>query len=729
MSIRTTWNLVVFLAASFALHGCGSGSYGPTDPTDPIDNDPGPLSLLPTPAEKLQLTQSTSCDAVRDYVSDSISDLFLSSGYPVCPDCTLMAADLLFVARETTPALVIAAADTGAATPAPASFDEVTGTNTQESGVDELDRIEADSTGNFYLLDGRHLVVANGLPPAELRELANMNLGAIGHPQGLMLDEAKEQLVVVLTGDRLVSPANTSLVAPEIWAAQVVKLLFIDVSNPADPTIVRRLVIDGFKIAARRIDSRVHLVTHFTPLLPTDIAFNQTLIDLQQQHANALSGGPGDVDALAQTLRDTVAALVAATSGEDYLPAIWSQEGEAEPVRLDDPTCGDIATPDVSMPFALTTVMSVDTNGLNVGKLTIANNAWNVYASGQNLYLMQTSAGWWWDRRQSQQTAIFKIAVGGGRPTYEAMGLVDGWANSSYQYSEFEGNLRVATTRWERDPAEDAPFQHNNLYVLADTAAGRMEVIGAVRAFGINERIFSARFLGDRGYVVTFRQIDPLFTFDLSDPRNPRLAGELELPGVSTYIHPLESDYLLTIGIAGNDTGLNGQPQLQIFDVQDLSDPRLLHSYVPRFAADGFAWTSALYDPHAFNFFDTAGVLTIPLQYRASRLADHFSGFVAFKVDTLAGFTELGRLDHSDLARREYCPDPSLGVSLIICDAGYYLESANPSRSVSAIFDERTYIYTLSDVGMKVSAAQDFSDPVAVLPLPFPNQYWWWVVN
>ena len=228
---------------------------------------------------------------------------------------------------------------------------------------------------------------------------------------------------------------------------------------------------------------------------------------------------------------------------------------------------------------------------------------------------------------------------------------------------------------------------------------------------------------------MTFRQIDPLFTFDLSDPRNPRLAGEVELPGVSTYIHPLESDYLLTIGIDGDDTGLNGQIQLQIFDVQKLDDPQLVHSYVPKFDVDGFAWTSALYDPHAFNFFDTAGVLTIPLQYRASRLADHFSGFVAFKVDTLAGFTELGRLDHSDLARREYCPDPSLGVSLIICDAGYYLESANPSRSVSAIFDERTYIYTLSDVGMKVSAAQDFSDPVAVLPLPFPNQYWWWVVN
>jgi len=228
---------------------------------------------------------------------------------------------------------------------------------------------------------------------------------------------------------------------------------------------------------------------------------------------------------------------------------------------------------------------------------------------------------------------------------------------------------------------------------------------------------------------VTFRQIDPLFAFDLSQPHDPRLVGELELPGVSTYIHPLDANYLLTIGIEGDDTGLNGQTQLQIFDVQDLSDPQLVHSHVPEFDADGFAWTSALYDPHAFNYFDAANVLTIPVQYWASRLDEHFSGFVAFSVSTSDGFTELGRLDHSDLARRTYCPDPSLGISVVICDAGHYLESANPSRSVSATFDGNTYIYTLSDVGMMVSTDEDFSNPVAILPLPYPNVYWWWVAN
>jgi len=384
MSIRIKLNLVVIHAALLAMQGCGSGA------SDPISSAPGPVSLRQTPVEKLQLTQSTSCEAVKDYVSSSISDLFLSSDYSVCPSCIRTA--------EGSPMMAVADTTT-------ASFTEVTGTNTQESGVDELDRIEADTSGNFYVLDGRHLVVANGLPPEGLREVANINLGDVGHPHGLMLDEATAQLVVVLTGQALIGPARNSFIAPEILANPVVQLLFIDVSDPANPTIDRRLAIDGFKIAARRIGSRAHLVSHFTPIMPVEITGNPALIDLQRQHADALAGGPGNVNELAQSVRETVAALVAATNGEDYVPEIWLQEGEQEPVLLSDPTCGSIAIPDVSMPFALTMVTSVDTDGTNVDRLAVANNSWNVYASEQNLYLMQMSSGWWWDRLQTQQTA------------------------------------------------------------------------------------------------------------------------------------------------------------------------------------------------------------------------------------------------------------------------------------------------------------------------------------
>jgi hypothetical protein len=260
--------------------------------------------------------------------------------------------------------------------------------------------------------------------------------------------------------------------------------------------------------------------------------------------------------------------------------------------------------------------------------------------------------------------------------------------------------------------------------VLGDNGTGRLDVVGKVNGFAADERIFSARFLGTRGFVVTFRQVDPLFTFDLSVPQDPRLVGELEIPGVSTYLHPLDDAHLLTIGFDGDQNRLNGQFQLQIFDVQDLAEPRLLHKLVPRFDAPGFAWTSATHDHLAFNYFLEGGTLTVPVQHYASSTRDHFSGFIAFSVSAANGFAELGRLDHSDLARTEHC-STTTGIVPAPCSAPIYLDAAQPRRAVAAQFGGATYIYTLSNVGMKVSAARTFGTPIATLPLPGGNTYWW----
>ena len=231
-----------------------------------------------------------------------------------------------------------------------------------------------------------------------------------------------------------------------------------------------------------------------------------------------------------------------------------------------------------------------------------------MYASQDNLYLLQTSDGWWFrPERQRQQTAIYKIAIGDGAPEPRAYGRVDGWVQSSFQLSEHDGFLRVVTNRNEVEPTDDRVLQDNNLYVLQDNNARRLREVGSVLGFGKNERIFSARLLGERGYVVTFRQIDPLFTFDLSNPRDPRLAGEVEIKGVSTYIHPLDDAHLLTIGFDGDENRLNGDFRLQIFDVRNLEDPRLIHSLVPLFDAPGHAWTPATYDHLAFNYFRAGG--------------------------------------------------------------------------------------------------------------------------
>jgi hypothetical protein len=703
MDMFTTARTGSLLLPLALLAACG-GSGG--DTADPA-RDAG---LVATPKSVLQLEEPATCAAFNEHVTNAVTGLIVNGGFTGCRDCLVTLA--------------------GGAAAQPAlgtdsrSFTAFSETNNQESGVDELDQIEADANGNFYLLDGTALVIANGLPPANLRQIAKLELG--GHPEGLVLDPANRRLVIARS-ELSVLPMPLSGGGPAILPPQpmnpVTELIFVNVADPTAPVIDRRLKIEGFRLAVRRIGARVHLVSHTTPFMPLPLTADPQLLDLQQRFASAVPESAAAASITAQ-IRTRVASLVAATDPFEYLPNISVSSGTQPFVDITPPNCANVAIPDVAMPLALTAVTSVDSDGTNVGSLTVANNSWNVYASEKHVYLPQTSGGWWFNRAQRQETAIYKIEVGAGRPVYRAFGSVEGWADSSFQFSEYNGYLRVATNRWERDPVADRWLQDNHLYVLGDDGTGTLGVVGKVAGFGSGERIFSTRFLGPRGFVVTFRQIDPLFTFDLSVPQDPRLVGQVDIPGVSTYLHPLDDAHLLTIGFDGNQNRLNGNFQLQIFDVQNLREPRLLHKFVPKFEAPGFAWTSATYDHLAFNYFPAGGTLTVPVQYYGADFRDHFSGFVAFSVSAANGFAELGRLDHSDLARREYCTTQT-GVAPVICTAGAYLEAASPRRAVSAQYAGATYIYTLSNVGMKVSAAPTFGTAIAVLPLPGSNRYPW----
>lgn len=693
--------LPVLLVAGLSACGGGGSEIGGDDAT-PVN------ALVSTPTETLELQQPASCDALRSYVSESVADLVLNNGFVDCINCAVTLAEG-------------APLEAGMGTDA-SSFDAFTGTNNQERGVDELDIVEADENGNFYLIDGNHLVVANGLPPANLREIASLDLSNTGRPEGLVLDPVNQRLVVVLSEIAWFDPV--ALFAPTPFPTDpVMRLLFVDVRDPANPVINRRLKIKGFKIAVRRIGDRVHVVSHYTPVMPPILSTDVQLVDLKQRYWDAIAAGD-DNDDIAKDIRARVNTLVASTDIADYLPSLMTKEESGDYTDVTTPNCADVAYPDAPMRIALTTITSLDSDGKNVDALTVANNAWDVYASQSNVYLLQTSDGWWFrPERQRQQTAIYKIAIGDGAPEPRALGRVDGWVQSSFQLSEYDGFLRVVTNRNEFDPTDEVVRQDNNLYVLQDNNARELREVGSVLGFGKNERIFSARLLGERGYVVTFRQIDPLFTFDLSNPRDPRLVGEVEITGVSTYIHPLDDAHLLTIGFDGDENRLNGDFRLQIFDVRNLEDPRLIHSFVPLFDAPGHAWTPATYDHLAFNYFAKAGTLTVPVQYWSSVVDRHFSGFMAFSVSIADGFGVLGRLDHSDLARDRFCADPGTGIPEI-CLSGAYLESANPRRTVSALFADDTYMYTLSNVGMKVSPAADFGNAVGVLPLPYRNDWW-----
>ena len=668
--------------------GCGGSGGGSNPPGGDQRAD-----LIDTPAGKLTLTTVSSCDAFESFVARSVAELMIRGVTVPCPNCV--------IANGSAVGILASAEDSS-------SFRAFTTTNTQELGVDELDYIDTDIDGNFYVVDEGRLIVANGLPPDELSEIASLELTANGFAEGLILDPANDRIVAVVSDfSFFVQPAALTIAPPVDPIAQ---LVLIDVADPANPVIDGRVLVSGFRLAVRRIGSRIHVVTHATPAIPDEIFFDNGLQLLRDELQDAISAEDDAlIDALQADIHDAVASLVAASGVEAFLPDV-TIERDGMSVDASRPNCADVALPDVDMPLAVTSVTSIDSDGTNPSTLMVANNAWNVYTSEASVYLTQSSGGWWFDDRQKQQTAIYKVSIGSGAPQYRALGVVDGWLGSSFQLSEHDGFLRAVTHRTDFDPDGLLVNDDNGLYVLEDDGVGTLRIVGDVVGFGAREQIFATRLLGDRGFVVTFRQIDPLFAFDLSDPRDPRLLGELEIPGVSTYIHPLDDAHLLTIGYDGDDQRLNGDFQLQIFDVQNLDDPRLIHKLVPEFDAAGHTWTSATHDHRAFNYFAEAGTLTVPVQYRAAELHEDFSGFVAFRVDTQTGFSELGRLDHSDLARARDCVTGT-GSAPLWCTDGTYLESARPLRSVSALVGDATWIYTLSTVGMKSSTADDFANP------------------
>ncbi len=209
----------------------------------------------------------------------------------------------------------------------------------------------------------------------------------------------------------------------------------------------------------------------------------------------------------------------------------------------------------------------------------LVSGATDFYVSTENIYIANET----WDSSQTC-TEITKFHYAGGRITGVAAGSVRGYLNNSFSMNEYEGYLRVVTTYYG---GEENRTEHNALYVL-DESLGQT---GAIEGLAGGETIRSARFFGDTGYFVTFKETDPLFCADLSDPSNPRILGELEISGFSSYLHFYGDGLLLGIGYeADEETGITTGIKLSMFDI---SDPANL-TEVNRFVISGITWCPAI---------------------------------------------------------------------------------------------------------------------------------------
>jgi uncharacterized secreted protein with C-terminal beta-propeller domain len=251
----------------------------------------------------------------------------------------------------------------------------------------------------------------------------------------------------------------------------------------------------------------------------------------------------------------------------------------------------------------------------------------------------------------------------------------------------------------------------NRVSVLSESD-GELKVIGESEELAPGERITSARFVGTKAFVVTVRQIDPLFTLDLSDPTHPKKVGELKVPGFSTYIHPLSDRYILAIGqyLPENGDWRARAIKISVFDVSDLAKPREMAT---KLVGTSFGWSEAAYDHRAFNYFAEKRLLAIPFADR-NPACSGWCGFVSdlrvFAVDPEAvnpdaTITFKGALNMADVYRS------------FNNDRWQYYWAPWVRRSVMA----DNFAYAISDAGIRVADVDTLGNPIKTAVFDAPG--------
>jgi hypothetical protein len=268
---------------------------------------------------------------------------------------------------------------------------------------------------------------------------------------------------------------------------------------------------------------------------------------------------------------------------------------------------------------------------------------------------------------------------------YLGSGVVNGTPQNQYSFDEWNGNLRVATQLAHRveDPANGpwGDIVTSSQVSVLTLSNGRLQNTGTSVPVAQGDRLYASRFLGSRGFLVASRQVDPLITFDLSDPAHPTKVAELQVSGFSSFLYPIDDTHMLAIGelIGSNDS--SAQLQLTLFNVADLAAPTVQSQVL---VGQGWASSEALWDPKALTWFPDKNLLALPfVDYQPST---DWSGFVSdlrlFHVDTTAGITPVGSLSMADVYENtgdqswSYYWSPLIERSILADNAVYAISNA-----------------------------------------------------
>lgn len=574
----------LLMALAVVAAACGGEGTTTTTTTEPGAAGDPPVGLF---ASSLQVANS--CDDLLDHYVEHALELVTPYGLP---------GDYWgWPAFEGDMAVEESATDGGDDSDgAPRAGVDYSTTNVQEAGVDEPDIVKTDGRHVFALLDGS-LRVAE-VDGTEVTVVGADRFGDVQYSTMLLVDDRLLLLGAGWSESRSVGGADIAFPG---GGSPISTVLELDVSDPADPEVLRTLRVDGSVLSARMIGDRVRLVTRSRP------------VGFAWQYPEG-SGLRAEREAL-----DANRELIRTSTIDQWLPYyVLSDEVSGEETEGTLVDCGDVYLPPEPSGVSTLSITSFELadDGLADRSPTgLVAEGETVYASPTGLYVatqrwvdwrVLAEAGDAEDEADGFTTAIHRFSLLGPSARYEASGEVPGFLIGQWAMSEHEGDLRVASTTnpwgwWSSDESE------SQLSVLRADDDGQLETIGEVGGMGVTETIRAVRFIGDVGYIVTFRQTDPLYVIDVSDPTAPVIDGELKITGYSAYLHPVGEGLLLGVGQDATEEGQVLGTQFSLFDVTDPTDPQRVDQIT---IEDG--WAEAEWDHKAFLWWD--GLALSPYQ-------------------------------------------------------------------------------------------------------------------
>lgn len=587
--------------------------------------------------------------------------------------------------------------------PPPSGPTTGTGTNNQVAGVDEADFVKNDGQ-YIYLAQHGGLRIVDAWPAGEAHQVSLTALE--GTPKKLFVhgDRALVYVAIGAAAGWNQGECTYGYDCDFTGDGTTTRALIFDITDRSAPQLIRSISLPGSLIAGRRIGNAVHTVvtTNPNPFVglryypEQDVCANEPIFGFEQPTAAARYVAHRAFN----DLRDANRKIIEDTDLSGLLPVIGDSAAPTDPLAA----CTSLYESQVNDGAAFMTIASLDlTTSDPVVSSTIVSRSGAVYASGEALYVAVPHTS---DVDEFEGAAVscihkFQIGEAPSATGYIGSGTVVGRPLNQFAMDEQDGFLRIATTNGH----VPSPEVESRLTVFEE-ADNELVAVGEVTGIAPTEDIRSVRFDGDRAFIVTFKKTDPLFTFDLSDPSDPKQLGELKIPGFSTYMHMLDANHLLSIGYDADDHGdfafFDGV-LLQVFDVTDPLHPTLAHRHV--IGTRGSS-SEALTNHLAFTYYNELSLLSVPMtvceggndgQYGQTM---SFSGLMLFDVSTETGIGEHGRVAH---------PIPEE------VNCGNWWTDSNSAVKRSLFLDR--FIYSISDADLKIQSVDALGTDLVSLPL------------